>query len=354
MTAQAGLARPGRASGVFGASEAIRNGSRRNLAPVQPIRGVVQHYEWGDRTRIPALLGVAPDGRPWAELWLGTHPNGPATLPDGRPLIDVTGPLPYLLKVLSADRPLSLQAHPSATQARAGYEAGRYPDPSAKPELLCALTPFSAFCGVRPVAATLDLLDELGIDGLATSVRDDGVGPTLNALYHGRLHVGPIIDAASHGTSPEAAWVRRLADRYPGDPSVAATLLLNLVRLAPGQAISLGPGNLHAYLDGAGIELMGASDNVVRGGLTTKPVDVDDLLRVVDPTPVEHPIIDVSTEYSVVGTSIRLLRLLGPTDHEATGDELVVTSDGRTGYLAAGTRLDVETGVTAYVATASP
>ena len=147
------------------------------MAPVQPIRGVVQHYEWGDRTLIPTLLGVSPDGRPWAELWLGTHPNGPATLPDGRPLIDVTGPLPYLLKVLSADRPLSLQAHPSAVQARAGYEAGRYPDPSAKPELLCALTPFTAFCGVRPVAATLDLLDELGVDELATSVRDDGVGP---------------------------------------------------------------------------------------------------------------------------------------------------------------------------------
>ena len=147
--------------------------------------------------------------------------------------------------------------------------------------------------------------------------------------------------------------MRRLADRYPGDPSVAVTLLLNLVQLAPGQAISLGPGNLHAYLDGAGIELMGASDNVVRGGLTTKPVDVDDLLRVLDPTPIDHPVIDARTEYAVEGTSIRLLRLVGPAQHDAGGHELVVTSDGRTGYLAAGARFDVEPGVTAYVATGS-
>jgi len=143
---------------------------------VQAIHGVVQHYEWGDHAFLPALLGVASDGRPWAELWLGTHPNGPATLPDGRSLADATGPLPYLLKVLSVGRPLSLQAHPDAEHARLGHQAGRYPDPFAKPELLCALTPFEAFCGVRPLAATLELLGELGADELATVVSGEGVG----------------------------------------------------------------------------------------------------------------------------------------------------------------------------------
>ena len=120
---------------------------------------MVQHYAWGDPRFIPDLLGVEPDGRPWAELWLGTHPGGPATLADGEPLERLTGRLPYLLKVLAAAEPLSLQAHPSRAQAEAGFAAGRYPDPEPKPELLCALTPFEAFCGVRPVAATLDLLE---------------------------------------------------------------------------------------------------------------------------------------------------------------------------------------------------
>lgn len=319
---------------------------------MQRIKGVVQHYPWGDHEFIPTLLGARPDGRPWAELWLGTHPNGPATLADGRPLADVTGPLPYLLKVLAAAEPLSLQAHPSREQARAGFAAGRYPDPEPKPELLCALTPFEAFCGIRPVDATLELLAELGADELATTLRDHGPGEALVALYRGRLHVDPIVAAASTSDRPEAVWVRRLADRYPGDPSVAVTLLLNLVHLRPGDAIQLGPGNLHAYLGGAGIELMGASDNVVRGGLTVKAVDVDDLLAVVDPAPLADPMVPAGSQLVLTDTPIRLLTVHGPDGHEAAGHELVVTSDGRTGYLAPGAGVDVPRGVTAYIAAA--
>ena len=105
--------------------------------------------------------------------------------------------------------------------------------------------------------------------------------------------------------------MRTLAARYPGDASVAVTLLLNHVTLAPGEAIVLGPGNLHAYLHGAGIELMGASDNVVRGGLTTKPVDIDDLLAVVDPTPLADPVRPATTEYPLDSTAITLLRIVG-------------------------------------------
>ena len=317
---------------------------------MQPIRGTVQHYEWGDREFIPRLLGVAPDGRPWAELWLGTHPNGPSRLDDGRALSDVTGPLPFLLKVLAAAEPLSLQAHPSADQARAGFAAGRYPDPEPKPELLCALTRFEAFCGVRPVAATLALLGELGADDLAAVVHDFGPAEALAALYHGAIHVDPIVERCVASERPEARWVTTLAARYPGDPSVAATLLLNLVELQPGQALQLGPGTLHAYLDGAGVELMGASDNVVRGGLTAKPVNVDDLLHVLDATPVARPVLPVASEYPLPGTPVRLFRLDGPATHRSTGHELLVTSRGVTGYLPPGDALDVDVGTTAYVA----
>ena len=137
--------------------------------PTQPVavRGVVQHYAWGDTTFIPELLGETADGQPWAELWLGTHPSGPATIDDGRPLLELTGDLPYLLKVIAAAQPLSLQVHPTTSQAIDGFARGVYPDDRAKPELLCALTRFDALCGIRPVGATLTLLGALGADGLA-------------------------------------------------------------------------------------------------------------------------------------------------------------------------------------------
>lgn len=314
------------------------------------IDGVIQHYAWGDPEFIPALLGREPDGRPWAELWLGTHTNGPATM-GGRPLADTTGPLPYLLKVLAAAEPLSLQAHPTRAQAVAGFAAGRYPDDQPKPELLMALTPFTALCGVRPPDRTIALLERLGADELAARVAADGPGAALHDLYRGRLPLEPIVAACRPADGPEAALVRALADRYPGDPSVGVTLLLNHVTLAPGEAIFLGPGNLHAYLHGAGIELMAASDNVVRGGLTTKPVDVDDLLHVLDPTPLADPVRPVAGVYPLDGTPIRLLRLVGPATHAATTHELVLTSDGQTGYLAPGTTLTVPPTTTTYVAT---
>jgi mannose-6-phosphate isomerase len=319
---------------------------------MRSVTGVVQHYAWGDHDFIPDLVGCEPDGRPWAELWLGTHPNGPATLAGGEPLADVTGPLPYLLKVLAAAEPLSLQAHPTRAQAIAGHAAGRYPDPEPKPELLCALTPFTAYCGVRPVEATLAVLDELGADELAAAVGHEGAGGAIAALYRGQVHVDPIVAAAARSDRPEARWLTDLAARYPGDPSVAVTLLLNLVELAPGQAIQLGAGILHAYLGGAGIELMGASDNVVRGGLTQKPVDVDDLLAVADTTPLATPVLDAAPSFTLEGTSIRLLRIEGPAIRTAEAHELVVTTAGATGYLPPGSTLDVPADVTAYVATA--
>jgi len=254
--------------------------------------------------------------------------------------------------VLAAAEPLSLQAHPTRAQAAAGFAAGRYPDPEPKPELLCALTPFTAYCGIRAVDATLALLDELGVHELAAAVAHDGPGEALGGLYRGRLHVDPIVAAVATSRRPEATWVTRLADRYPGDPSVAATLLLNLVELAPGEAMFLGAGNLHAYLGGAGIELMGASDNVVRGGLTQKPVDVEDLLAVADLTPLPDPVLAPSSILALTGTPIRLLRVDGPASRTAEAHELLITTAGATGYLAPGATVDIPDATSAYVATA--
>ena len=305
-----------------------------------PIVGKVQHYAWGDTHFIPDLLGQAADGQPWAELWLGTHPNGPATLLDGTDLKALTGDLPYLLKVLTADQPLSLQVHPTTEQAVDGFARGVYPDGHAKPELLCALTPFEAFCGVRPTDATLELLDEIGADDLTNLIRDLGVPAVIAGLYRGTIDARPAVEACASSPRPEALWALALDERYPGDVSVAITLLLNYVKLAPGEAIHLTAGNLHAYLRGAGIELMGASDNVVRGGLTVKHVDVDELLRIVDTSPLADPIMnEAAGRYPLPGANCELVRLEAGAAHTSTGHELTIALDGTSMYLPPGSRL---------------
>jgi mannose-6-phosphate isomerase len=318
-----------------------------------PIEGVVQHYAWGDRTFIPELLHRTADGRPWAELWLGTHPNGPATTADGTPLSELTGPLPYLLKVLSAAEPLSLQVHPNRGQAIDGFARGVYPDDRAKPELLVALTPFDALCGIRPVPATLMLLSALEADDLTRSVRNDGLAATIDGLYSGRLDPGPTIVACSRSDRPEARLVSTLAARYPRDPSVAVTLLLNRVTLRPGEAMRLTAGNLHAYLSGSGIELMGASDNVVRGGLTEKEVDVEELLQILDPTPLARPVIADALHtgrYPLPEAGVTLVRIEPGRSHRSCGHELAVSLAGETLYLPPGTTV-TPTATTFVVAT---
>ena len=131
------------------------------------VHGRAQHYAWGDPTSIPEMVGNQPDGRPWAEWWMGTHPLAPSTLDDGSPLQSIAGELPYLVKFMAAGQPLSLQTHPDQAQAEAGFEQENqrglpldapnriYRDRSAKPEMLCALTSFDTLCGFRPVDDTL-------------------------------------------------------------------------------------------------------------------------------------------------------------------------------------------------------
>ncbi len=326
--------------------------------------GVAQHYAWGDADYVPRLLGTDPDGRPWAEWWLGTHPGGPATLADGRALADASGELPYLLKLLAADVPLSLQTHPTREQAEEGFDREEragiprhaperiYRDRSPKPELLCALTPFDALCGFRPVGASIELCDELGVRTLAAALREHGLPATVRALFRGELAAAPIVEACRARPEAEARLVDDLARRHPGDPAGAISLLLNRVVLRPGEALFLGPGNLHAYVQGAGVEVMGASDNVVRGGLTDKHVDVEELLRVVDIVPLHDPVVvaeEVEPDrwcYDAPGTPFRLWRLevAGEMVHVATGRELLLCTDGATDVLDRGATVLLQPG----------
>src|SRR3954468_1930206 len=304
--------------------------------PMNPVR----HYPWGSRTVIPELRGEAnPADRPYAELWMGAHPDAPSVLSTGTPLdkaiegqpAELLGAavqerfgtrLPFLMKVLAAEQPLSLQAHPTNEQAQAGFAAEEaagvphddptrtFKDPFHKPELLLALTPFEALCGFRPVEESLHCLAKLQVPELKPTIAALARGglraviPQLLALSGRRRTqlVSAVAEAAARFVAahdPEFIntyrWAASLAETYPGDPGVVISLMCNHLKLAPGEAVYLPAGNLHAYLSGAGIEVMASSDNVLRGGLTAKHVDLAALIEVLDFTdgrvPVLHPVL---------------------------------------------------------------
>ena len=301
---------------------------------METLRGSVRTYAWGSRTHLAELLGEeVPSPHPQAELWLGAHRDEPSQLTGrGTNLADALaddpagglGPgrrerwsdrLPYLLKVLAAEEPLSLQAHPSAEQAAAGWAreeaAGiprtaaerNYPDPLPKPELLCALTEFHALAGFREAATTVRLLKALDVRALEhhaglLAAQPDGDG--LRAVFTTWITlpqraVDELVPALLDGCvahvrargefTGEARTLLDLGERYPGDAGVLAALLLNRVTLAPGECLYQPAGSPHSYLSGAGVELMANSDNVLRCGLTPKHVDVPELLRVLDFAP---------------------------------------------------------------------
>lgn len=277
-----------------------------------PLSNAVRHYAWGSHTVLPALLGQPiPADEPWAEVWVGAHPDDPSRLPDGRSLADVVPDLPFLVKLLAAEQPLSIQAHPSLDQARAGFAAENargvpraapersYKDPNHKPELLVALTPMTALCGFRAPAESLRLVHLLGVprlSALMADLADDDPAVGLRRAFSALLGMPPAervalvedVAVASHAHEADAGpdadaldWVALLSVAYPADPGVVAPLLLRLLELAPGDAVFLRDGELHAYLRGAGVEVQASSDNVLRGGLTPKHVDVPELMRVV-------------------------------------------------------------------------
>ena len=261
------------------------------------LRGAIQHYAWGDRYALPELLEVTADGRPWAEIWFGTHPRGQAHVDDSlhHPaptfLVDEVGELPFIVKLLAAAQPLSLQTHPSREQAAAGFareeRAGVpldaahrvYPDDRAKPEMIVALSVFEALCGFVDTETAVRACDAAGAKELAARVRRDGVPAAAEAVLRGEPF-GDVI-------SPSAA-MQQLNEHYDDSKSMVA-LLMHHVRLAPGEALFLDAGNVHTYLYGTALEVQGSSDNVVRAAFTEKHVDIDEFLSVATLASVTDP-----------------------------------------------------------------
>lgn len=299
------------------------------MKTIRILRNPIQEYAWGSHTAISELLGnPSPSDNPQAELWLGAHPKAPSRVEYGGRRVSLAklieknpknilgeavaekfdNQLPYLFKVLAAAKPLSIQAHPNPIQAKQGFEKENrrnipldapernYKDANHKPECICALTPFWGLNGFRKIADILPLMEKIAPKRLERELNELLKHPHsqgLKGLFHALITMDSerkkevVGNAAIHAKNyseedPIFEWIIRLYNEYPSDIGVLSPIFLNLICLQPGQAMFLPAGEPHAYLDGVGIELMANSDNVLRGGLTPKHMDVPELLEVLN------------------------------------------------------------------------
>jgi len=377
------------------------------------LENPIQKYAWGSRTAIASLLGAStPSSEPEAELWMGAHEKAPSLVLPGREPLSLLiereperllgaaaiarfgARLPFLFKVLAAETPLSLQAHPTLAQAQKGFAAEQargvaldspvrnYKDANHKPELLCALTPFSALCGFRKIEDTLALFRALNLphvsflveilEGLPTEAGLSQLFSTLLGLSSERrtelaretLDRCTLLAALDGPFQHEFSWAVRIGVLYPGDIGILSALLLNLVKLTPGEAIYLPAGNLHAYLQGVGVELMANSDNVLRGGLTPKHVDNRELLHVLsfDAGPVNVLRGEMQGSARVYRTpaaefelqSFRLLPGENPTVLDRRGPEIVLCQKGEVTIVNPSERRTLKQGQALFIAASEP
>jgi mannose-6-phosphate isomerase len=349
------------------------------------LKNQIKHYEWGSLDWIPAMLGIEnPDSLPFAEIWMGVHPAGTSIIADIGERLDAFmeqnswHPLPFLFKVIAADKPLSIQAHPSKAQAIVGFEQENrvgfpfdapernYKDSNHKPEIICALTPFKAMVGFREIAEIHLLLDAFGLNDdyfiRLKAALGNGLRPFLQTLFG--LPVEAKKRISTHilenyqilcDKNPNSVEIWKtaafFATLYNGDPSVLSPLYLNLINLEPGEAMFLPSGVLHAYIHGFGVELMANSDNVLRGGLTSKHIDVGELLNILKfspfkpdilhPSPIKYPAQTKEFSLSVL-KNVKKLNGKGPaiilvTEGMLTASEnedKIVLKRGESAFLA--------------------
>lgn len=303
---------------------------------IRKLTNGARDYAWGSKTLIPDYFGVPATGSPMAEIWFGTHPGSLPTVAGENQtnLLEFRSgkSLPFLLKILAAGGPLSIQAHPNKQQALAGFQrendlgialddwSRNYKDDHHKPEMLVALTPFQALTGFRPLvdivislqrivmqAQNLELrvLESAAADWVQV-LRQSGIEVLFSGLLNRPDNLAEACEqlsvlAKASGSvqnveSANLALVPMLQEKYPGDPGVVISQLLNLVELEPLQAVELGAGNVHCYLSGLGVEVMASSDNVLRGGLTEKHIDVAELKQIVDFAAAEIEPIEAAAE----------------------------------------------------------
>ena len=362
---------------------------------IKKIIGTVKDYDWGNKDFIPSLIG-GYTGKPQAELWFGTHRLGESTLEDGSLLSELikedrsylgadydafSGELPILLKILAIEKPLSLQCHPTRKQAEEGWrneEARRergeecnYQDPNPKAEVIAALSPITALCGFRDIEVVNADLAALVPASYARFLRS--LGKSVKELYLGLYGLSSddrafLLDElgksleADRGERWNGLFLTRKGiaveclSEYPGDIGAVFPYLMNVVTLQIGEALFLEPDTLHAYVYGNGVELMNASDNVLRGGLTRKRMDLRELERIMSFTSIDPE--KSRTEKDGYGRTSYCLgtdefRLLSASDgsYSISGDSLslVLSVDGAVRFSEGGGSLTIGKGECAVV-----
>jgi mannose-6-phosphate isomerase len=387
---------------------------------MQLLRNPVREYAWGSRRCIAEMQGRAtPSPVPEAELWLGAHPTDSSVLIDdegletplalalrnsSREMMGALsanrwrGTLPFMMKMLAAEAPLSLQVHPSEADAADGYAreehlgieiaspSRNYKDRLHKPELACAVTDFHALSGFREIYDTvrlLSLFSHPALDFVSETIRrrPDATGARSATQVFYSLPTEALRDLIEEtasesrrllsgvATEPESRQVAEfqleletvvaLSARYPSDPAVLISLLLNRVRLTPGEALFQAPGVPHAYLSGVCIEVMSNSDNVVRGGLTKKNIDVGELLRTTDfrpapPCVIQGETLGRATRYDAGVDEFSLHRLDldlddGPVVLPGVGPRIVLCRTGLVQFNSDRARIDLRGGDSAWL-----
>ncbi len=295
------------------------------------MKNPLLNYDWGSTTLIPEVFGQMPDGKPQAEVWMGAHPKAPSEiLWENRwipldqalqtKLTSLNKDLPFLLKILAAKDPLSIQVHPNKIQAQQGFKRENqqqiplddprrsYKDPRAKPELIVAVkNGFTALHGFRPPQEIKALGQKILPSELLTALEGEEKGQNfvlksfLEKFFQLRAATDPKFLAEKIKTirpkNKSEQWVQHLHQLYPNDLAVFAPLFLNLIELSAGEALFLPAGILHAYLKGIGIELMTNSDNVIRSGLTPKHIDIPELLKIASFEVSSDPITSKTTSF---------------------------------------------------------
>jgi mannose-6-phosphate isomerase len=296
------------------------------------ISNTARDYAWGSYDLIPQLLGTELTGKPQAEVWFGTHPDSESKIEDDQNglLSKRVGQLGFLVKYLAAAKPLSIQAHPTKQWAEKRFSESYpgYTDANHKPELIAAVSEFRALCGFRKVIDISSDIEQLVMasktfEPWLSALASEGLrGATEWALNQSREVVEEFVAVCP--VTSRGDLVKEINQHFPADVGLLVSLLLNYVELRPGEALFLPAGNIHAYLSGLGVEVMASSNNVLRGGLTVKPIDVRELLEVADFSELANPIANQKllmnglVEYQTAGDDFRVYRV------EPSGSNLLV------------------------------
>lgn len=347
---------------------------------IQILSPHIRNYDWGSPKVIPEFFAWDASDKPLAEVWLGAHPQGSSLIDGNIPLSSAIqsdpvqylgksvserfqGRLPFLMKFLAADRPLSIQVHPNLPQAQAGFarevslaiapEERNYQDPYDKPEQICAITQMWALAGFRFDVESRTLCEKAGLNEIVAEFEGTSSGQIFLRILKGeiKLDIESLLNRMSDNVE-EFKWVRELVGLYPNDQAVIAPLFMNLICLEPGQALSVRAGMVHAYLSGFGVEVMGASDNVLRSGLTQKKIDVTELESIISLQPetpkIQKSIGDNPIQWESEVSYFQLQKFVAGNS-KISGPAIVACIEGSVSLIAENTQVALARGEFAYV-----